>query len=441
MPLSALPINDCIRIRQSTNGSPPTAELFLQFVADVEYIEGQPKQYLQYINPFTCTSVTGSGLELWRSIMWPRSDSLSILPPPGGIQDKNLVNRCFSGSSLHGVDFLPLNTFPKLNPHDPRKIVSMDQDQFIEYRKPIETGANGAALNPFNPNISDADYQNWFGVHHMGVPIGQSDGERPRIVFFLGTANTELLKYERYAPRVSQRRSFYLPGRKVGFLFVDNEDGNSFAATFLHELAHVLGLADRYWGAIDEAAPGPQQPNRYVNTPKEVTVPMDLSYIQRMLASSIGEADDLYDPYSNLMTSIGIGLTPFQRSVIAAGVLEPNYGQFASMLVGRQDRMNRPGNATVTLDCRKTSNQFWAADFRNNLGPTATRSGFVCQDASGQFECPGLLVNQTSIPDVIGRLQPYPKIANWKELVEKIESVKSSTIAELIRVANQGGTE
>lgn len=110
---------------------------------------------------------------------------------------------------------------------------------------------------------------------------------------------------------------------RAGYLFVDDPKG--FQVVFMHELAHVLGLSDRYIEGIDDAAPG--HPFRYVGQAIRQNPPFSKKHVDYVLngRTSGPVVDATYDPQANLMSTRSYQLSTFQRNLILQRGLEPTY--------------------------------------------------------------------------------------------------------------------
>lgn len=133
-----------------------------------------------------------------------------------------------------------------------------------------------------------------------------------------------------YARYLATKTSFFernidaglnIPKLNAGYLFTNSKE--SVAKTFMHELGHVLGLADRYVEGIYDAGP---PAGKYVNQPVRATPPLSKEQIDAGVAFFENSGSDPnYDPLNNLMSNKAYKLSQYQGSVIARRVVEERY--------------------------------------------------------------------------------------------------------------------
>jgi hypothetical protein len=163
------------------------------------------------------------------------------------------------------------------------------------------------------------------------------------------------------------RTSFFSRTIRAGYLFVDDPKG--FQIVFMHELAHVLGLSDRYIEGIDDAAPG--HPFRYVGTASRANPPFSNKHINYVLnGRTAGPAiDATYNPQSNLMSSRSYELSPYQRNLILQRGIETDYvdEDVIVLLFDNAACKRTPAAPFSTGGCRFTETGYRSTDVFTNM--------------------------------------------------------------------------
>ena len=262
--------------------------------------------------------------------------------------------------STGAQDTLPYDyqrTGEKDKPTDGQEVINDINDAIINCWNPICTGVsvenvnatsgfgNGALTRYRSPTWTKPPIvqpnSNPFTNELPMDPKTSTVDQIPLVRFYLG--NGASLNVPNHLPGLGInyrfKTSFCLLEQRVGYLFLKNPTVTTVEA-FLHELAHVLGLADRYFNALDEGTAGYQAPTEgpFIQDPARVSVPMSGKYIDEILG--ILGPDTQYDPQRNLMSTRFCSLTDVQRYFIKNNLFEPVSPLGLAILV--------PGNPACT---------------------------------------------------------------------------------------------
>lgn len=170
----------------------------------------------------------------------------------------------------------------------------------------------------FHENVETSNYTAWHKARYQGPSTKEVKTDKD------AKYSTIFKKYRGY---FAGKVSFFDPSINCGYLFVN---GPTPIETLAHEIAHILGLSDRYWEAVDDGATMPEKATlgRFMVRPRRVSLPIstaDINNTLQLVDSDLFDTD--YNPQVNLMSSNAYQLSSLQRDIIRARRLEPAYNR------------------------------------------------------------------------------------------------------------------